>query len=218
MTADACSTLVCRSLCQNVFVWSIYTRKGLKITVSQVRADDGGWSNTSHRKRFRSPYVAAAVCDRALSWRRTIPEDNIPRRLFWIKESNYSTHSKFGGRLYCFRRVYGLSTCSELTIMRCVVIDGHTRDIAQHICAKLLLILTVILCSMQIRFSNKVFKIFLKRFLDMYNNLKYGFHEKYIILVIIFLIGQIFKKIHISNYYTRPETSTENVLMFYFNT
>ena len=32
----------------------------------------------------------------------------------------------------------------------CVAIDGHTRDIAQHICAKLHLILTVVLISRQI--------------------------------------------------------------------
>ena len=31
--------------------------------------------------------------------------------------------------------------------VRCIAIDGYTRDIAQHICAKLYLILTVVLIS-----------------------------------------------------------------------
>ena len=31
------------------------------------------------------------------------------------KKSNYSTHSTFGGRLDCFRYVYGLTTRLELT-------------------------------------------------------------------------------------------------------
>ena len=30
------------------------------------------------------------------------------------KESNYSTLSTFGGRLYCFRHVYGLTTTSAM--------------------------------------------------------------------------------------------------------
>ena len=68
-------------------------RKKMKITGSQLWADDCGWSNTSHRKHFRSLFVAAIVSGRALSWKRTVPEDNIRRRLFWIKESNYTTHS-----------------------------------------------------------------------------------------------------------------------------
>ena len=45
---------------------------------------------------------------------------------FWLqctpphKESNYSTHFTFGGRLYCFRHVYLLSMLSELrSAMRC---------------------------------------------------------------------------------------------------
>ena len=42
-------------------------------------------------------------------------KDNIPRRFFWIMESNYSTHSTYGRRLYCFRHIYGLTTRSELT-------------------------------------------------------------------------------------------------------
>ena len=36
-----------------------------------------------------------------------------------IKESNYSTHSTFGGRLYCFRHVYGFTTRSKLTSAMC---------------------------------------------------------------------------------------------------
>ena len=44
-----------------------------------------------------------------------------------IKKSNYSTHFTFDGRLYCVRHVYVL--------------------IAQHICAKLHLIFTVLLIS-----------------------------------------------------------------------
>ena len=55
-----------------------------------------------------------------LSWRTTIPENNIPRLFFfWIKTSNYSTHSTFGGTLYLFRHVYGLTTSSELTSALC---------------------------------------------------------------------------------------------------
>ena len=111
---------------------------------SQVWADDGGWSNTSHRKHFRNLLIATAVCGRALSWRRTIPEDNILRHLFWIKESYYSTYSTFGRRDI----VLGMFTGSLRTQnwhMRCEEIDGHTRDIAQCICAELRLILTVVL-------------------------------------------------------------------------
>ena len=123
-----------------------HTRKEMKITENQVRADDGRWSNTSNRKRFRSLFVVAAVCGRALLWRRTIPEDNITRRLFWIKESNYSTHSTFGERLYSLGMLTG-SLRAQNWQVRCVAIDRHTRDIAQHICAKLHLILTVVLNS-----------------------------------------------------------------------
>ena len=54
-----------------------------------------------------------------LSWRRTIPEDNISRRFFWIKESNYSMHFVSGGRLYCFRHVYGFTTRSSMTNAMC---------------------------------------------------------------------------------------------------
>ena len=112
--------LVCSSLSQNVvLIWLFHTRTDMKITGSQVQADDGGWSNNIHQKRFRSLSVAAAVYGWALSWRRTIPEDNIPRHLFWIKEWNYNTHSTFGGRLYCFRHVYRLTTWSELTSAMC---------------------------------------------------------------------------------------------------
>ena len=107
--------LVCSSLCQNiVLLQPFHTRKEMKITGSQVREDDGVWSNSSHRKRFRSLFVAAAVCGRVLSWIRTTPEHNIPRHLFWIKESNYSMPFTFGGRLL-FRHVYGLTMRSELT-------------------------------------------------------------------------------------------------------
>ena len=88
--------------------------------------------------------MAPAVCGRTLSWRRTISEDNILCRLFWIKKSNYSMHSTFGRTLYCFRMFTG-SLRTQNWQVRCVVIDGHTRDIAQHICAKLHLILTVVL-------------------------------------------------------------------------
>ena len=54
--------LVCSSLCLNVVLLRpFHTKKEIKITGSQVRAADGGWSNTSHRKRFRSLFVATAV-------------------------------------------------------------------------------------------------------------------------------------------------------------
>ena len=102
------------------------------------------WVTKHHWKRFRSLFLAAAVCGRALSWRRTIPENNIPRRLFWIKESNYSTCSTFGGRLYCLGMFTGSLRAQKWQVL-CVAIDGHTRDIVQHICAKLHLILTVVL-------------------------------------------------------------------------
>ena len=36
-----------------------------------------------------------------------------------IKESNYSTHSTFGGRLYCFRQVCGFTMHSELASAMC---------------------------------------------------------------------------------------------------
>ena len=114
------STLVCSSLCQNVVLLQpFHMMKEMKIIGSQVQVDDGGWWNTSHRKCFRSLFVAAAVCGRALSWRRTIPEDNILHHFFWIKESNYSMHSTFDGRSYCFRHVYRLTTHSELTSVMC---------------------------------------------------------------------------------------------------
>ena len=87
----------------NRFIW----RKGWKSEGAKSEMYDG-WSNTSHRKCHRSLFVAAAVYSQALSWRRTIPEDNIPPRLFWIQESNYSTQFTFGGRFYCFIHVYGL--------------------------------------------------------------------------------------------------------------
>ena len=112
--------LVCSSLCQNVVLLrQFYTRKEMQITGSQVRVDDGGWPNTSQRKLFRSLFVAAAVCGRAISWRRTIPEDNIPRCLFWIKESNYSTYFTFGGRDYSLGHVYCITACSEMTNAMC---------------------------------------------------------------------------------------------------
>ena len=105
---------MCSSLCQNVLLRPLHTRNDKKITGSQVLADDGGWSNTSHRKRFRSLYVAAVVCGRALSWRRTIPEDNIPR-LFW---------KELAGD-YCFRHVYGLTALfldnSQTELLECIV-------------------------------------------------------------------------------------------------
>ena len=104
---------ICWSIAHCAKILSCYERfiRGkMKITESQVQADDGEWSNNSHRKRFRSLFVAAAVWGRALSWRRTIPEDNIPRHFSEIKESNYSTHSTFGRRHYCFRHVYVLKT------------------------------------------------------------------------------------------------------------
>ena len=82
-------------------------------------------------------FVAAAICSRALSW-RTIPEDNIPSRLFWIKES--IVLGMFMGSL-----------CAQNWQVRCVTIDGHTRDIAQHLCTKLHMILTGVLISWLIR-------------------------------------------------------------------
>ena len=107
--------------------------------------NDGRWSNTSHRKLFRSLFVAAAVCDRVLLWRKTIPVDNIPRSLLRIKESNCSMHSTFGRRLYSFRHVYKLTTHSELTSMMCCDHQVYERYSAIDICAKLHLILTVVL-------------------------------------------------------------------------
>ena len=121
-------------MCQNVVLLeAFHTRKEIKITGSQVWADDGGWSNTFHRKRFRSIFIAAAEWGRAVSWRRTISEDNIPRRFLLIKESNYSTHSTFGGKLYCFRHVYGHTTRSELTSATCRHRRAYYRHCATHL-------------------------------------------------------------------------------------
>ena len=50
---------------------------------------------------------------------QSIPEVNIPRHLFWLKELNYSMHFTFGRRLYCFWHVYRLTTRSELTSAMC---------------------------------------------------------------------------------------------------
>ena len=59
-------------------------------------------------KHCRSLFVAAAVCSRGQH-----------------SSSNYSMHSTFGGRLYCFRHVYVLRTDK----CKCVMIDRHTRHI-----------------------------------------------------------------------------------------
>ena len=118
----------------------------MKITGSLDRADDGGWSNTSQRKRLRILFVAAVVCGQALSWKRISSWGQQFSSLFLNEGIELQTHSTFGGRLYCFMHVYGLITRSELKV-RCVAIDGHTRDIAQHICAKMHLNLTVVLIS-----------------------------------------------------------------------
>ena len=74
------------------------------MTVSYEERDEnhrepslGGWWWVI--KHFPSKTVQeplCVVCGRALSWMRTIPENNIPHRFFWIK-SNYSIHSTFGG-------------------------------------------------------------------------------------------------------------------------
>ena len=94
------SMLVCSSLCQNVVLLRLFhTRKEMKITGSQVRADNVGWSNTSHQKRFRSLFVAAAVCGRALSRRRAILEGNILRRFFLNKGT------KLQHALYIWREI-----------------------------------------------------------------------------------------------------------------
>ena len=63
-----------------------------------------------------------------------------------IKKANYSTHLSFGGRLYCFSQGYVLTTRSEM-IIQYDAIDGHTRDTAGHIRAKLRLFFTVVLIS-----------------------------------------------------------------------
>ena len=107
--------------------------KEMKITRSQIWADGGGWSNISHRKRFTSLFVASGVYGRTLSWRRTIPADNIPRRFCWIKESNYSMHSTFGRRHDCFRYVYGLTMRSELTSAMCDDWRVYKRHCATHL-------------------------------------------------------------------------------------
>ena len=138
--------LVCSSLCQNVVLRPFLRRKEMKIIGSQVPACDCGWLNTSHRKRFRSLFVAAVVCSWALSWRRTIPEDNVPRSLLWIKESIYGTYSTFGRRDYSFRHVYRAHYMHRTD--KCDVLRSTSiLDIVQHICAKLHLILTVVLIS-----------------------------------------------------------------------
>ena len=49
-------------------------------------------------------------------------------------------------------------------------------------------------CSIRIRFLSKTFKIFLYKFQDMYNNFKYGFHDKLFVPQYFIKIKQIFKK------------------------
>ena len=146
----------------------------MKITRRQVWADDGGWSNTSHRKRFRSIFVAAAVCGGTLSWGRTIPEDIIPRRWFWIKEPNYSSTPHLAGDSIILGMFTG-SLRAQNWQVRCVAFDGNTRDIAQHICAKVHLILIVVLISRPIgpwkKNSPRIFQnfmIFIHRILKLW--------------------------------------------------
>ena len=133
-------------LWQNVVLLRPFHKsKEMKITGSQVRADDGGWSNTSKRKRFRRLFVAAAVCDRALSWRRTMPDDNIPSLVM-----NKGIELQQALHIWRETIVLGMFTGSlraQNWHVLCVAIDGHTRDIAQHICAKMHLNLTVVLIS-----------------------------------------------------------------------
>ena len=125
----------------------------MKITGSQIRADDGGWSNTSRRKRFRSLFVAAAVCGRAFSWRRTIAYCT------WGQHSSSLVLNKGMELQHALPHLAGDYFLGMLTgslraqnwQVRCVAIDGHTRDIAQRIYAKLNLILTVDLISLPMR-------------------------------------------------------------------
>ena len=50
--------------------------------------------------------------------------------------------------------------------------------------------------SMRIRFWSKTFNIFLYTLQDVYNNFKYGFHDKYINLTTITFLSFAFKKSH----------------------
>ena len=86
-----------------------------------------------------------AVCGRALSWRRTILEDNIPPRLFWNKGIELQHALHIWRETLLFLGMLTGSLRARNWQVRCVSIDGHTTDIAQHICAKLHLILIVVL-------------------------------------------------------------------------
>ena len=108
----------------------------------------GWWWVIKHfpSKTLQEPLRYNCCMRPSMSWRRTIPEDNIARRLFLTKESNYSAHSTFDERLYWLGMFTG-SLRAQNWQVRYVAIDWYTRDIAQHICTRLHPILTVVLIS-----------------------------------------------------------------------
>ena len=87
----------------------------MKITGSQVRADDGGWLNTSHRKRFRNLFVAAAE--------HFHEEGQYLRTTFLVacseQRNRITARTPYSAGDYYFRQVYGLTTSSELTSAMC---------------------------------------------------------------------------------------------------
>ena len=101
------STLVCNSLCQNVVLLQpFHMRKEMKIT-------------GSHRKCFKSLFVAAASMQPRIVMKKDNTRGQHSSSLVLNKGIDYSTHSTFGGRLYCFKHVYGLTKHSELTSAMC---------------------------------------------------------------------------------------------------
>ena len=92
-----------------------------------------GDQTTSHRKRFRSLFAAAAVCDWAIVMKKDNTWGQHSSSLVLKEKSNYSTHSTFGGRLYCFRRVYGFATRSGLSSAMCRDRRAYWRHCGSHL-------------------------------------------------------------------------------------
>ena len=107
------------NLCQNVLLNRFIRGKRLKSQGAKSGRVMVGDQTPPIENAIGASLLQLQCATEDLSWRRTIPEDNILRRVFWIKELNYSMHSTFGGRLYCFRHVYELTTRSELISAMC---------------------------------------------------------------------------------------------------
>ena len=127
----------------------------------------GGWwwvIKHFHQKCFRSLFVAATVCGWALSWRRTTwGQHSLSLFLNKGMELQHALHN-WQETLFLGMFTDSLRP-SELTV-RSVAIYRYTRDIAQHICAKLHLILTVVLISWPIGPWKKIVLIVLFIFIS----------------------------------------------------